>query len=314
MKKLLLILLLVPTLLVAQNRPDWDYDFQQPISTDFPNKLPFYRNYLPLQNTYYELNVTLNNVRQLVTHYLKMNPKGSAPSGSGFQYEIYTNPTHRSPLKVKYNTFTVYGLEVVKSIEIEGDFADVAKVFIYMYDTNFSTNQTPVNKAVKPFKHDYAVFTVMPSGKASINITNSKYGNNTASFIKDFNEAKEQFKKEALAAKQEQEQKRIEEEAFYKQRNEQFEADQLARKEENAKALIDAAERERAKPITTIHVYYFSKLAKKVEFRNKPSTELEKLILDKVSGYKKGNYSAYVTTTSVLENKTYDIKINQRQH
>lgn len=190
MKKILYILLLVPVLLVAQNRPDWNYDPQQPISTDFPEKLPYFNEYLPLQNTYYELNITLNNVRKLVSDNLKMNPKENAPSGAGFQYEIYTNPTHRSPLKVKYNTFMVYGLEVVKSIEINGDFVDVAKLFIYMYNTDFSTNETPVNKANKYYKQDNAIFTVLPSGNASVIISNTKYENNTEAFIKDFNEAK----------------------------------------------------------------------------------------------------------------------------
>lgn len=194
MKKLLLALLLIPTLLMAQNRPDWDYDPKQPISVDFPQKLPFYNEYLPLQNTYYELNITLNNIRKLVTDNLKMNPKQNAPSGPGFQYEIYTNPTHRLPLKVKYNTFTAYGFEVVKSIEINGDFKDVATLFIYMYDTNYSVNEMPINKATKHFKQDYAVFTVNIEGKASIVISNTKYNDNTANFIKDFNTSKEALK------------------------------------------------------------------------------------------------------------------------
>lgn len=194
MKKLLLTLLLIPTLIMAQNRPDWDYDVQQPISVDFPQKLPFYNDYLPLQNTYYELNITLNNVRKLVTDNLKMNPKQNAPSGPGFQYEIYTNPSKREPLKVKYNTFMTYGLEVVKSIEINGDFIDVAKLFVYMYDTNFSTNETPVNKATKHFKQDYAIFEVLANGKASVTISNTKYNDNTVNFIKDFNTEKEAFK------------------------------------------------------------------------------------------------------------------------
>jgi hypothetical protein len=194
MKKLILLLLVLPTILMAQNRPDWNYDVQQPISSDFPQKLPFYNDYLPLQNTYYELNITLNNVRKLVTDNLKMNPKQDAPSGTGFQYEIYTNPTHRMPLKVKYNTFTLYGLEVVKSIEINGDFKDVAMLFVYMYDTNFSVNEMPINKATKHYKQDYAVFTVDKEGKASVVISNTQYEGNVAEFTKDFNKAKEAFK------------------------------------------------------------------------------------------------------------------------
>jgi hypothetical protein len=194
MKKLIYFLFLVPTLFIAQNRPNWNYDVQQPISADFPQKLPFYNEYLPLQNTYYELNVTLNNVRKLVTDQLKMNPKQNAPSGPGFQYEIYTNPTHRMPLKIKYNTFTLYGLEVVKSIEINGDFKDVATLFVYMYDTNFSVNEMPINKATKHYKQDYAVFTVDKEGKASIVISNTQYEGNTTEFTKGFNTAKETLK------------------------------------------------------------------------------------------------------------------------
>jgi hypothetical protein len=194
MKKILLALLLITSLVNAQNRPDWEYDPQQPISTDFPDKLPFYRDYLPLQNTYYELNVTLNNVRQLVKDNLKMNFKENAPSGVGFQYEIYTNPSKREALKVKYNTFSVYGLDVVKSIEINGGFADVAKLFIYLYDTNSSTSEMPINQAKKYYKQDFAVFTLLKTGKASITITNTKYNGNTANFIKDFNTAKEALK------------------------------------------------------------------------------------------------------------------------
>ena len=191
MKKILYFLILVPTLLLAQNRPDWNYDPQQPISTDFPEKLPYFNEYLPLQNTYYELNITLNNVRKLVKDQLKMNFKENAPSGNGFQFEIYTNPSKRSPLKVKYNTFTIYGLEVVKSIEINGDFADVAKLFVYLYDTNYSTFDTPVNQAKKHYKQDLAVFTFLDSWKATITISNTKYNENTAEFIKDFNKSKQ---------------------------------------------------------------------------------------------------------------------------
>jgi hypothetical protein len=194
MKKIAFILLLLPTLLMAQKRPDWDYDMRQPISVDFPNKLPFYNDYLPLQNTYYELNITLNNIRQLVKDNLKMNFKENAPSGVGFQYEIYTNISKRTALKVKFNTFTVYGLEVVKSIEINGDFVDVAKLFIYLYDTNYSTSEMPINQAKKYYKQDYALFSVLSTGKASVLIVNTKYENNTNDFVTDFNTAKEALK------------------------------------------------------------------------------------------------------------------------
>ncbi len=194
MKNILITILFFTSLGFSQNRPDWEYDVQQPISTDFPDKLPFYRDYLPLQNTYYELNVTLNNIRQLVKDNLKMNFKENAPSGVGFQYEIYTNPSKREALKVKYNTFTIYGLNVIKSIEINGGFADVAKLFIYLYNTNVSTSDMPTNQAKKYYKQDYAVFTVLAKGKASVTISNTKYLNNSNDFITDFNTAKEALK------------------------------------------------------------------------------------------------------------------------
>lgn len=192
--KTILIFLIFTSILYSQNRPDWDYDFQQPISTDFPNKLPFYSDYLPLQNTYYELNITLNNIRKLVKDNLKMNFKENAPSGVGFQYEIYTNVNKRTTLKIKYNTFTVYGLEVVKSIEINGNFIDVAKLFVYMYDTNYSTSEMPLNQAKKYYKQDYALFSVLSTGKTSVIIVNTKYENNTSNFVADFNTAKESLK------------------------------------------------------------------------------------------------------------------------
>lgn len=313
MKKLFYILLLVPAFLIAQNRPDWEYDFQQPISTDFPDKLPYYNDYLPLQNTYYELNITLNNVRKLVKDQLKMNFKENAPSDVGFQYEIYTNPTHRSSLKVKYNTFMVYGLEVVKSIEINGDFADVAKLFIYMYNTDFSTNETPVNQATKHYKQDYTVFTVLPSGKASLTITNTKYENNTEAFLKDFEVSKEKFKNGLTAAKSMASKNEIEAELEAKKRKAQFTTDSIARKESDKLTIIEFQKQESAKPKTTINVYYFKKSSNKLQFKNLPSDELVQLINEKVSDYKKGEYSAYVTTTSILDKKTYEIKINQNQ-
>lgn len=313
MKKLLLASLLIPTFLMAQNRPDWDYDFRQPISVDFPQKLPVYRNYLPLQNTYYELNTTLNNIRQLVSDNLKMNPKQNASSGPGFKYEIYTNPTHRLPLKAKYNTFMTYGLEVVKSIEINGDFKDVAKLFIYMYDTNYSVNEMPINKATKHYKQDYAVFTVNIDGKASIVISNTQYNDNTANFIKDFNKQKEKFKTDLKLGIVKEEQLSLVDEKLKIERKQDEENYIIAQKEEYKQTMVELKNSEAAKPKIAINVYYFSKSGSKLQFKNQPSAALEKEITEKVSGYKKGSYSAYVTTTSILENKTYDIKINQTQ-
>lgn len=310
MKKLLFTLLLIPTILMAQNRPDWDYDIQQPISADFPNKLPFYNEYLPLQNTYYELNVTLNNIRKLVTDNLKMNPKQNASSGKGFQFEIYTNPTHREPLKVKYNTFTAYGLEVVKSIEITGDFKDVAKLFVYLYSTNYSVNEMPIHQASKPYKQDYAVFTVLNTLKASVLITNTKYKGDSASFIKDFNKAKEKFKIDLKLGKVIDESLSLEDEKLKSERKQDEENHIAAKKEEYKQTMASFKKSEGAKPKTTVNTFYFKKSGSKLEFKNQPSAELENQIIEKANVYKKGKYSAYVTTTTILNKSTYDVKIN----
>jgi YHS domain-containing protein len=239
-----------------------------------------------------------------------MNPKENAPSGKGFQFEIYTNPTHRDALEVKYNTFTVYGLEVVKSIEINGGFADVAKLFIYMYNTNLSTNDMPVNQAKKYYKQDYALFTVLPTGKALMVITNTKYANNSDQFIKDFTNKKEIYKSESKIKELAEETIRLERENDLINSQIQFKKDSVLRREEDKKAMIELAKKEQSKTKTTINVYYFTKSNKKIDFKNKPIQDVEMLIAEKAKDLKKGTYSAYVTALKTQDEATYQITIN----
>ena len=68
MKKILLILIAFLSVnSFAQEKPDWNYDYNQPISAFFPQTLPvFTEKYLVTQNTYYELNWVANNLRRLI--------------------------------------------------------------------------------------------------------------------------------------------------------------------------------------------------------------------------------------------------------
>lgn len=313
MKKILFALLLIPTLFIAQNRPDWEYDMNRPIGAFFPNYFPMMTDkYLATQNTYYEYNWVSNNLQRLIEKNLKLKRKSDDETTDKYIINSYNTPAGAviDRIKVKYNVFTVYGIYVVSSVEITGSNIQVAKLFIYMYDDEIQSNNLK-NGFIKTFAQDKANYSVL-NGIASIKISNTVYNNQTQ-FKTDFDKLKEKFKTELMLKKAEEEQKRIEEEAFIKRRNEQFKADSIARKKENEAAYVEHQKKEAAKPKTAIHVYYFSKSGKKLAFKNKPSDELEKLITEKVSDYKKGNYSAYVTTTSILDENTYEIKINQTQ-
>ena len=92
--------------------------------------------------------------------------------------------------------------------------------------------------------------------------------------------------------------------------NIQFKKDSIARKQETIQAHEDWDKQQKAKPKESVNIYYFKKSGTKLEFKNQPSAELENRIVEKANGYKKGKYSAYVTTTTILDKSTYDVKIN----
>lgn len=194
MKKILYLLLFIPTLLTAQNRPDWDYDFSQPISVDFPVKLPALPNYVPTQNTFYEYNWVANNIRLLIEQNLKLNFQDQKQVWKdNYITDVYKTPAGRviDELNVKYNTFDMYSLPIVESIEVTGSFDKVAKLFVWLYDTNFQSGNLPTDQLVKTYAQDNALFS-LKDGKASIKITNSAL--KRTEFVSKFETEKEKFK------------------------------------------------------------------------------------------------------------------------
>ena len=155
---------------------------------------------------------------------------------------------------------------------------------------------------------DNAVYTVS-NGISLIKISNKVYSN-TNQFKADFEKLKEKFKSELMLAKLKEEQERLAEEKLIAARNIEFKKDSIARKEETRKVHENWAKQDAEKPVESIYVYYFKKTGSKLEFKNTPSSELETLIIEKVNGYKKGKYTAYVKTTKTLDNVDYKITIN----
>ena len=110
MKKILLILIAFLSVnSFAQEKPDWNYDYNQPISAFFPQTLPvFTEKYLVTQNTYYELNWVANNLRRLIEKRLKLrfnNDEQILKESSST--DVYKSLSGRTidKLSVKYNIF-----------------------------------------------------------------------------------------------------------------------------------------------------------------------------------------------------------------
>lgn len=311
MKKILLILLFIPLLGIAQDKPDWEYDMNRPIGAFFPNYFPMMANkYIATQNTYFEYNWVSNNLKLLIEKDLKLRRSSNDVTTDNYITNSYSTSagTVIDRIKIKYNIFTAYGLYVVSSVEITGSKIQVAKLFIYLYNIEIQSGGLK-NGFVKTFAQDRVIYNQV-NGVASIKISNGVY-KNKIQFKTDFDKLKEKFKTDLMLAKSAEEYRRIEREEDIKRSKLKYTADSIARKKENETAYIEHKKNEAAKPKTAINVYYFSKSGNKLEFKNQPSTEVKKLITEKVSDYKKGNYSAYVTTTSIVDNLTYDIKINQ---
>lgn len=313
MKRLLLILLFVPLLGTAQDKPDWEYDMNRPIGAFFPNYFPMFTDkYIATQNTYFEYNWVSNNLQRLMEKDLKLRRNSNDVSTDNYIINSYSTGagTVIDRLKIKYNIFTIYGRYVVSSVEITGSKIQIVKLFVWLYSIDIQSGNLK-NGFVKTFAQDKATYTVV-NGVASIKISNGVYKNKTQ-FKTDFDKLKEQFKTDLMIAKTTEEQRRLERENDIKKSKLKFTTDSIARKKENEMAFFEHQKNEAAKAKTYINVYYFTKSANKLQFKNQPSLELERQIIEKANGYKKGNYSAYVTTTSTLEKKTYDIKINQNQ-
>lgn len=309
MKKLILLLLFIPTLLMAQNRPDWNYEFNRPIGAFFPNYFPITDKYMPVQNTYYEYNYVSNNIQNLIHNYMNLRRSSNDITEKSYIINTYKTPAGSAidNLKIKYNVFPVYGLDVVSSVEISGSKIQVIKLFVYLYDNEIQSSNLK-HGFVKTMAQDKAVYTVL-NGVSSIKISNEVY-NNPTQFKTDFEKFKEKYKSDLMLMKLKQEQERIANEEYIKNRNIQFKKDSIARKEEIKKTHEDWAKYEAAKPKETIMIYYFKKTGSKLEFKNQPIAELQTLITEKANDYKKGKYTAYVKTTTTLDNVDYKIIIN----
>lgn len=310
MKKLLLVLFIIPLLAIAQNKPDWEYDFNRPIGAFFPSYFPMATNkYMATQNTYYEYNWVSNNLQHLIENGLKLRRSSNDVTTDNYIINSYSTGagTVIDRIKIKYNIFTIYGLYVVSSVEITGSKIQVAKLFIYLYNNEIQSGGLK-NGFLKTFAQDNAVYSQV-NGIASIKISNVVYKNQTQ-FKTDFDKKKEKFKTDLMLEKAAEEQQRIEYEEGIKKDKAQFTADSIARKKENEAAYSDFKKRQDARPKTAVNVYYFKKSSSKLEFGNQPNPELERQIIEKANGYKKGKYSAYVVTTTILDVSTYEIKIN----
>lgn len=310
MKKLLLILLFIPLLGTAQDKPDWEYDMNRPIGAFFPNYFPMFTDkYIATQNTYFEYNWVSNNLQRLIEKDLKLRRSSDDTTTDNYIINSYSTSagTVIDRLKIKYNIFTIYGSYIVSSVEITGSKIQVAKLFVWLYTIDIQSGGLK-NGYIKTFAQEKAIYTVL-NGIASIKISNDVYKSKTQ-FKADFDKLKEQFKTDLMLSKAAEEQRRIEDEEFIKRRNLKFTADSIARKKENETAYLEHQKRQAAKPKTDVNIYYFKKSGSKLEFKNQPSAELENQIIEKANGYKKGKYSAYVTITTILDKSTYEVKIN----
>lgn len=310
MKKLLFALLLTTSILNAQNKPDWEYDFNRPIGAFFPNYFPMGTfKYMATQNTYFEYNWVSNNLQQLIEKEIKLRRSSDDVTTDNYIINSYSTSagTVIDRVKIKYNIFKIYGLYVVSSVEITGSKIQVAKLFIYLYNNEIQSSSLK-NGFVKTLAQDNAVYNQV-NGVASIKISNGVYKNKTQ-FKADFDKLKEKFKTDLMIEKATAEHQRIQDEEYVKNRIIQFKKDSIARKQETIQAHEDWDKQQKAKPKESVNIYYFKKSGTKLEFKNLPSAELENQIVEKANGYKKGKYSAYVTTTTILDKSTYDVKIN----
>lgn len=316
MRKLLYLLLVIPTLLMAQNRPDWDYDIDTPISAFFPQRLPFFAdNYIKAQNTYCEYNWVSNNLKTLIKKRLNLNyVDAENKTEDTYIIDVYKTSAGRTidKLVIKYNVFVYYGLYVVSSVEISGSHAQVTSLFINLYDTwDVQSGDKPTNNFIKSFGQEDAVYTI-GNGKASIKITNSAYENN-ADFKANFETLKEKYKADKIAYDLQEEVRRIENEKFNEQRKKDWEQYQNDKIEKRKQDSIHAVKATTPRIIERPSVYYFSKSGSRLKFLygKEPNDEIKKLIYEKAINHKRGNYSAYVVTVTSKDEISYKIKINE---
>ena len=111
MKKLLIILLIIPLLGIAQDKPDWEYDINRPIGAFFPNYFSMASfKYMATQNTYFEYNWVSNNLQQLIEKDLKLRRSSDDVTTNNYIINSYSTGagTVIDRLKIKYNIFTIW--------------------------------------------------------------------------------------------------------------------------------------------------------------------------------------------------------------
>lgn len=308
MKKIaaLLLLLLISVTINAQERPDWDYKLNTPISAFFPQTLPIMASdYVLTQNTYYEYNWTGPNITTLVEKRM----------GLTFIKDVnkdnYITHTYKSKagrvideLTVKFNIFTYYGLYVVSSVEVYGSHAQVTKFFILLYNSSgLQSGNKTVSNYIKTFGQENAVYSVA-GNTAKVKIVNTVY-KNTDEFKANFEKLKESYKNrpattEASGNENLSEERRKEEQQWIADKAQQRKKDSVwAAKMQNEKVNRQAT------------IYYFTKSGSKVTFKDGPKdSELESKITTQAAELKKGKYTAYVVSYTQGGNINYEIKFN----
>lgn len=308
MKKVTLLFLLLSTLLMAQNKPDWDYDSNIPINAYFPIRLPFSLKYFAFQNTYNEQNWVSNNLANLITKNLDL---GQVSSENKISYieEIYKTSAGRliDNLKIKYYVFDIYGFYIVSKIEITGSQAQVSKLFVYLYNTNIQSGNSPINGFQKAYQQDNAYYNII-DGKASIKISNETYKNKNE-FKIDFDKRKEKYKLDLIVEKSKEEQAKIDAEKNRIQNEIENENWKKNKIQEIKQDSIKRKEWRDAEPKRTSVNIYFKKLKNEFEFILNSKEEIKDKIREQAKDHKKGNYIAYVVTTTIKDISTYEIKI-----
>ena len=105
MKKLLLLLFIIPFLGIAQDKPDWEYDLNRPIGAFFPSYFPIAASkYMATQNTYYEYNWVSNNLQHLIEQNFDLKRNSSVDTDAHITDTYKTGAgTVIDNLVIKYN-------------------------------------------------------------------------------------------------------------------------------------------------------------------------------------------------------------------
>jgi len=312
MKKILLILIAFLSVnSFAQEKPDWNYDYNQPISAFFPQTLPvFTEKYLVTQNTYYELNWVANNLRRLIEKRLKLRFNDDEQIlKEGSSTDVYKSLSGHTidKLSVKYNIFTYYGTYVVSSVEITGSQASLISFFSYLY--NVDLHKLTSKTFSKDFAQDRAVLNLNDN---KIVIKNDLF-KTISDFKNDFEIRKNKYKVDKLAYDSELEKEKKEYELALIQQKKDYEEYHKNKIEKRKQDSIRDIEIKASMPKESVGMFFYKKVGSIIKFTEEPTDEvLKKLIVEKAKQDKNGNFAVYVKTITIKDEKTYEIKLNKR--